>query len=345
MNPTPFPVHSEDGFDFVGPVGGMYGAGDHELDSLGLLGQLYMMGPEDMLEETTSEILHSDSEDVIRPYDQRSSPENLMSVAMMGLAYICPNVPLGEFACQIEDKINEQKAAVLMGSFENADQSSKVGCLGGNISCDSIGSTSTHTTDMEEGSSGLVHEEKGEDYPNPFVPQLVSMEKAMEPASGKLDDIKGLESEGLDLDTELWQYENTAEAAKAICSAVKFLWSAMEPHLLQILPCLSIAGFVAAMLKYFQSAREITAPTPQHMPSKSPAEVPVLVPHQDAQLPESPSPGSVLLPVYSSQQPVQLTVSKQDPSGRLEIPKTVHLVHKSCILCNRPSSAQIRLIC
>ncbi|XP_062206979.1 uncharacterized protein LOC133908822 [Phragmites australis] len=346
MKPTPFPVHSEDGLDFVGPIGSMYDAGDHEVDSLRLLGPIYMMGPEDVLEETTSQIVHGDSEDVVHLYDQRASPRNLMAIAMMGLADICPSVPLGDLTCQIWDEsienlddlkqdseLAEQKATVIMGFFENADRSSKVGCLGGNISRDPIGSTSTHTTDMEEGSSGLVHQEKGEDYSNQFVPQLVSMGKAMESVSDKLDDRNGFESEELNLDIEQWQHENTAEAARAICAMVKFLWSAMEPHLLQILACLSVAGFVAAMFKYFQRSQKIAAPAPQHMPSKLLDEVPVLVPHQVAQLPVFPSPQAALLPVYSSQQSVQLRVPKQDlfvnlkDPVQLPLPKTEPFVN------------------
>ncbi|KAG2600952.1 hypothetical protein PVAP13_5KG559300 [Panicum virgatum] len=169
---------------------------------------------------------------------------------------------------------------------------------------------------MEESSLG-VHQEEGDGHSNQSVMRLVSTEKAIESSSDKLND-RSLESEELNLDTELWQYENTAEAAKAISSTVKFLWSAKELHLLQILACLSVAGFVAAMSRYVQRSREMVVPASQHMPSTSPAEVPALpvVP---------PSPQVVQLPVYSSEEPTQLTVPKQGLSDSLEVPMELPL--------------------
>ncbi|OEL32367.1 hypothetical protein BAE44_0006614 [Dichanthelium oligosanthes] len=322
MNPAAFPGHSEDGFDFIGPIGGMYDAGD----SLRLSGSVYMMGPEDVLEETTDQIVLGNGVDVVHQCDQRASPQNLVAVNM--------NVPLGESTCQIggggnsdnvadlkeDSELDEHETEVAIESLKKDEQSSEGGCLGGNISLDSIGSTSTHTADMEESRSGLVHQEEGEeDHSNQFVLQLVSREKAIESASEKLDNRYSLESEELNLDTELWQYENTAEAAKAIYSTVKFLWSAMEPYLLQILACLSLAGFAAAMF-YFQRSREMAAPALQHMPSKSLVEGPVLIPHHILQLPVPPSPQTVQLPVDSSEQPTQLTVPKQGLSGSLDVP-------------------------
>ncbi|KAL6614444.1 hypothetical protein ACP70R_036714 [Stipagrostis hirtigluma subsp. patula] len=325
MDPASFPVHSEDGLDLDGPTGSMYDAGVGEVDSLRLLGPVYMMGPEDVLEVAPSQFVHGDAE------------RNFMAVATMGLADICPNVPLGELTCQIGDEISEdvadlkedseldgQEPEVVLGSFQNEDQSSEVGCLGGNISCDSSGST--HTADMEESSSGLVHQDKGEDYSDQFVPQLVSME-VMESASDKLDHRKGLDIVELNIDTDVWQYENTAEAAREICSKVKKLWSATEPHLWQILACLSVAGFVTAMFKYFQRSKKIPAPASQHMTLKPPAEAPVLVPHHVAQLPLSSPTETVQLPVYSSERPVHLTVSKQDLWSSLECPMQLPLLN------------------
>ncbi|TVU35003.1 hypothetical protein EJB05_16867, partial [Eragrostis curvula] len=281
MNPSPSPVHSEDVRDFAGAFAGMLDAGAHELDSVRLLGlgPLYMMGPEDVLEETASETVQGDGEGAVHQYDQRASSRNLMAISMMGLADMCPSVQLGELACRIGDEnsesvddlkesseLSEQNAAVIMGSFENPTQGSSW----------AIGS-----------------------------------------ASKELDSRMGLESEGLYLDNELWQYEKTAEAAREICSKLKFVWSAMEPHLLQILACLSVAGFVATVFKYYPRSWEITVPASQEMPSKSLGQVPVLVPHQSVQLPKSPSPLAMQLPVGSSDQHVQRPVPKQD---LLEVP-------------------------
>jgi hypothetical protein len=280
MNPTPFPIHSEDGIAFTGPVERMHDAGVHELDS----------------------------EDVVHQYDQRASPKNLMAVAMMGLADVCPSVQLGESGCSIGDENNEtmdglkenselaeQNAAVMMDSFEDGDQ---------NISWHA-----TQTIDTQDGSSVLVHQEEGEDYSNQFVPQLVSMEKAIGSASNKLDYKMDSGSQGLDHDTELWQYEQTAEAAKEMSYKIKFLWSAMEHHLLGMLACLSVAGLVGTIFKYYPRSRKMAVPASQQMSSKSLKEVPVLVPHQNVQLPVSPPPLAVQLPV-----------PKQDLSGSLEVP-------------------------
>ncbi|PAN28342.1 hypothetical protein PAHAL_5G146700 [Panicum hallii] len=339
MNPAASSVCLEDGFDFMGPIGGTCDAGEQEVDSLSLLGAVYMMGPEDVLEETRNQFVHGDTEGVVHLYDQRASPKNLVAATMMGIADMCINAPLGELTCQIgvessenvadsneDSEVDEHKPEVAIESFKKNEQSCEVSDLGGNISSDSIGSSSTHTADMEESSSGLDHQEEGEDHSNQSVMQLVSTEKAMESSSAKLNYRSSLESQELNLDTELWQYENTAEAAKAICSTAKFLWSAMEPHLLQILACFSVAGFVAVMFRYFQRSRKMVAPASQHMPSKSPAEVPALVPHHTVQLPVvPPSPQAVQLPVYSLQEPTQLTVPKQGLSGSLEVPMELPL--------------------
>jgi hypothetical protein len=66
MNPTPFPIHSEDGIAFTGPVERTHDAAVHELDS----------------------------EDVVHQYDQRASPKNPMAVAMMcARAFNWENLP------------------------------------------------------------------------------------------------------------------------------------------------------------------------------------------------------------------------------------------------------------
>ncbi|KAF8663806.1 hypothetical protein HU200_055137 [Digitaria exilis] len=282
MNPATFPLHPEDGLDFSGPIGGMYAGDDLEVEELRLLGPVFMMGPEDVLGDTANQFVHGGSGN------------------------------------ESSETVSGHETGVGVESFERNDESCEVSYLGANISLDSIGSSSTDTADMEEGDSGPVHQEEGEDHSNPLVLQLDSMERAIESESDNVIDIKSLESEELNLDTELWQYENTAEAAKAVCSIVKFLWSAMEPHLLQILACLSAAGFVAAMFSYFQRSREMVVPAPQHMTSRSIAEVPVLVPHQIVQCPVPPPPQAVQLPVYS-EQPAQPTVSEGLP-GSLEVP-------------------------
>ncbi|RLN23885.1 uncharacterized protein C2845_PM07G24100 [Panicum miliaceum] len=339
MNPAASSVNLvEDGFDFMGPIGGTYDASDQEVDSLSLLGTVYMMGPEDVLEETENQFVHGDSEGVVHLYDQRASPKNLVAAIMMGTADVCLHAPLGELTCQIggessenaadsneDSEVDEHKPEVAIESFKKNEQSCEVSALGGNISSDPIGSSSTHTADMEERSSGLDHQEEGEDHSNQSVMQLVSTEKAMESSSDKLNDRGSLESEELNLDTELWQYENTAEAAKEIWSTAKFLWSAMKPHLLQILACLPVAGFLAVMLRYFQRSRKMVVPASQHMPSKSPAEVPALVPHHTVQLPVVPPSPQAVPPVYYSEQATQLTVPKQGMSGSLEVPMELPL--------------------
>jgi hypothetical protein len=48
----------------------------------------------------------------------------------------------------------------------------------------------------------LAHQEEGEDYSKKFVPQLVSVEKAIGSACNKLDDKMDSESQGLHQDTE-----------------------------------------------------------------------------------------------------------------------------------------------
>ncbi|KAG2600951.1 hypothetical protein PVAP13_5KG559400 [Panicum virgatum] len=101
MNPAASSARLEDGFDFIGPIGGTYDAGDQEVDSLSLLGTVYMMGPEDVLEETKNQFVHGDSEGVVHLYDQRASLKNLVAATMMGIADMCMDAPLGELACQI----------------------------------------------------------------------------------------------------------------------------------------------------------------------------------------------------------------------------------------------------
>ncbi|WVZ68709.1 hypothetical protein U9M48_017616 [Paspalum notatum var. saurae] len=304
MNPTAFPVYSKDDIDLVGTVGGLYDDGDHALDSWRFLGADYMMDPEGVLEETVSQTAQQHTEDVVHLYDQRISPRNLVAVTMIGLADICLNVPLGEFTCQIAGESSENVSDLKESSeldkleieaaieyFLNGEQNSEVGCLSGTISLDSIGST-CHSADMEEGSSGLVHQEEGETHSDRSGLQLVSMETTIKPVSDKLIDTMGLESQELNL----WQHENTAEAAKAICSTVRFLWSAMGPHFLQILVWLSVAGMVAALFICYQRSRHTAAPASQHVNSKSHGEVPALVPHQVVQLPVPSSPQAVQLP-------------------------------------------------
>ncbi|CAO2171581.1 unnamed protein product [Urochloa humidicola] len=272
-NPAAFPVPSEDGVDFIGPTWGMFNASDHEVGSLSLLGPFYMMGPEDVLEETAEQFVHGESEDAIHLHDQRASSKSLVAVTMMGLSYVCLKVPLGELTCQLGDEnneLNEHEIELAVESVKKNEQS------------------------MEEG------REEGEDNS-----QLVSMEKALESSSDKLTE-RSLESEHLNLDFELWEYENTAEAAKAICSTVKLLWSGIEPYFLHILASLSVVGFVAGMFRYF---------------SKSLAGVLGLIYHQTAQSPVPPSPQGLQLSVYPSEQPKQLTVPKQRLSGSLPLPK------------------------
>jgi hypothetical protein len=314
----------------------MYDSGFHELDSLRLLGlgPVDMMGPEDLLEETASSIVQGDNEGVVHQYHQRASSRDLMAIAMMGLDDMCPSVQLGGSACTIGDENNEnvdhlklnsglseRNAAMMMDSLENDAR---------NILWHSIGSTSTHTIDVEGASSGLVHHEDGDDYSNQFVPELVSAEKEIGSASDRLDGKTGLESEGLDLDNELWQYEQTAEATKEMCYKVKFLWSAMEPRLLGILACLFVAGLVATIVKYYPRSRKIAVHTSQQMSSKSLKEVPVLVPHQNVRLPVSPSP-LVQLPAPkqdlsdSLEVPVQLALPKTNPSVSLKVPMVDHV--------------------
>jgi hypothetical protein len=323
MNIAPFPVHSEEGLDFTEPVGGMYDAGFHELDSLRLLGlgPVDMMGLEDILGETGSSIVQEDNEGVVHQYHQRASSRALMAIAMMGLADMCQSVQLGESACMIGDEnsanvdhmkensgLSERNAAMMMDSLENDAR---------NILWHSIGSTSTQTIDVEGASSGLVHQEEGEDYSNQFVPELVSVEKEIGSASDKLDGKTGLESEGLDLDTDLWQYEQTAEAAKEMCYKVKFLWSAMEPRLLGIWACLFVAGLVATIVKYYPRSRKIVSP--------SPLAVQLPAPKQDLsdslEVPVQPKSGSFV----SFKDPVQLALPKTNPSVSLKVPMVDHV--------------------
>ncbi|KXG33446.1 uncharacterized protein LOC8079251 isoform X2 [Sorghum bicolor] len=318
MNPAAFPTYSEDALGFVGGIGGLYDAGDHERESLGLLGPVYMMGPEDVPKGSTNQIVHEDTKRV----------DHLVSVTAMGLADICLNVSLGELTCQVgserSENVSDLKEYSEMDildtegaiSFQNDNQSSEVDWSGGNVPLDSISSTTTQTNE-EEGSSESVHLEEWEDCSNQCVLQLVSMEKAIKSASDKMED-KKVESEELDL----WQYENTAEAAKTICSGVKFLWSAMEPHLLQILACLSFACLVAALYRYYQRSRECCNCIITY---DSLAEQPLLDQHQVVLLPVTSSVQDADLPVHSSEQPMQLTIPNQGLAGSLEVPMELTL--------------------
>lgn len=329
VNHSGFPTYSEDALDLDRGIEGMYDAYDHELVSLRLSGPVYTTCPEeDVLEENTNQLVHEDSKSVDHLYDNRASPRNLVAVTVMGLADICLNVFLGELTCQIGSERSENVADLkedagmdildteVAISFQNDKQSSEVDSLGGNVPLDSITSTITQTNE-EEGSSESVHLEEWEDCSNQCVLQLVSMEKAIKSASDKMED-KKVESEELDL----WQYENTAEAAKTICSSVKFLWSAMEPHLLQILACLSFAGLVAALYRYYQRSRECCNSTITY---DSLAEQPLLVQHQVVQLSVTSSVQDAELPVHSSEQPMQLTIPNQGLAGSLEVPMELTL--------------------
>lgn len=91
----------------------------------------------------------------------------------------------------------------------------------------------------------------------------------------------------------------------------KKLWPAVEPHLLKMLACLSVAAaFVTAMLlKYSRRSRKANVPVSRRTPSAPPARVPVLAPHSVAQ----PT-------VFRSEQPVHRPMPKPEPSSCLELP-------------------------
>ncbi|KAL5229220.1 hypothetical protein ABZP36_017485 [Zizania latifolia] len=319
MNSSPSPS-SEMGHNLDGPNGSVH-------NSLGLRSPIEMMGSDRVFEEATSQIVSRNSENAVQINDHPGYPNNFMAVATMGLANVCPNVPFGEFTCQIGDvsiknvqqteddyQLSAQASEMIVVPFENAEQSREVASLGGNVIGDSIGST--HTADMEEGKSEIAHLEEMEDLSD-HSSQLASLEKALEPEKEVLDDGECLESDKLDEGAEPLEYENTAEAAKAIGAMVKFLWSSMKLHLKEMLACLSVAGLVFALLMYFQRAPK-NAPVSQHTPAASPAQVPILAPNQAAKLPVYHSSQSVHL--FRSEQPVQLTVPKEEPPVNLEAP-------------------------
>ncbi|CAM0882526.1 unnamed protein product [Alopecurus aequalis] len=309
MSSNPFPATSEEPHIFVGWNGSMDDVGVHEVFTL--LGPIDMMGLEDEPEADMGPIVHREREDGILLHSPGGSPSKFMAVAMMGMADYCPNVPFGEFSCQIGDESSESvdvlkedselgklKSEEIMGSFEKADESSEVACSGGDVIEDSFGSS--HSLDMEEDKLGLVHQEEREDDSEHTT------EKIMESESVMLEnEDKGLESEKLDS----WEYENTAGAAKELFHMVKKFWSAVKPHLLKMLACLSVAGFVTVMLKYSKRSHKVNVPVAERIYSAPPARVPILAPHNIAQL-----------PVSHSEQHVQRTTAKQEPSSRLELP-------------------------
>jgi len=291
MNSAPFPATSEEPLGFVGWNGRMHGVGVHEVFSLG---PVDMMGLEDEPEADMGQILDQDSEDGIRLHGPGGSPSNFMAVAMIGMADACPDVPFGEFSCQIGDE-NSENVDVLKEDSETGKLKSKA-IVGGDVSGDSFGSTHSYDTSMEEDMLVLVHQEKGEDDSEH------SMEKIMESGSLKV------ETDDKELLAAL-EYGNTAEAAKEVAHMVKKFWSAVEPHLLKMLAFLSLAGFVTAMLKYSQRSRNVNVPKSKRRPSAPPARVPTLAHHSIAQP-----------PAFHSEQPVQRTIPKQETSSCLELP-------------------------
>lgn len=296
MNSTPFPDTSDEALNFVGLNGSMYDVGVHE----SLLGPIDMMGLEDKFEADIGQNVYGDSHDSIHLHGSGGPPSNLMAIAMMGLWDACPNVPFGEFTCQIRDESS--------GNVDDLNKDSEVIelkpeaiCSGGDVVGDSIGSTYSDDTTEDK---LRVRQGKCEDNSKHSVPELVAMEEIMESESAKSDDDTVFQSEKLGQEFDALEYEKTAEAAKACFAMVKFSWSAMEPHLMKMLACLSVAGFVTVMFKYFQRSGSVQHPVPRHMPSVPPARVPVLAPHNIAHLPvfHSPQESSVCLehPVQSS---------------------------------------------
>ncbi|KAL5222945.1 hypothetical protein ABZP36_027658 [Zizania latifolia] len=334
MNSSPSPS-SEMGLHFVEPNGSVH-------NSQGLRAPIEMMNSDLVLKESTRQIVHRDNENAVQLYGHRGSPKDFMAIAAMGLAGVCPNVPFGEFTCQIGDRsienvqkskeeypLWEQAPEIIVVHFENAEQSREVASQGGNVIGDSIGST--RTDDMEEGKSEIAHQEEMEDL-SYHSPQLASLEKALEPENEVLDNGEGLEIYKLDQGTEPLEYENTAEAAKAFGAMVKFLSSSMKLHLKEMLACLSVAGAVFALLRYFQRT-PMSVPVSQHAPPASPAQVPILAPIPAAKLPVYHSSQSVQLPLFRSQQPVQLTVPKEDPPVNLEVPVQLPLPKQEPHVC------------
>ncbi|VAH80093.1 unnamed protein product [Triticum turgidum subsp. durum] len=280
-----------------------------------------------------------DSEDGILLHGPGASPSNFMAVAMMGMADDCPNVAFGEFTCQIGDEsseildvlnedsgIGELKSEASMRPLENAEENSEVVCSGGDVTAAPFGST--HSDDLDEDRLGLVPQETGEDDSEHSMPQSVTMDEILESESLKVvSDDKGLESEKLDQEFNSLEYENTAKAAKKLVDMVKILWAAVEPHLLKMLACLSVAGLVTVMFKYSQRSRKVKVPVSQRMPSVPTRRVPVLAPHN-----------TVPLPVFHSEQPVQRIVPKQESSACLELPLQSLLSESDQSVClNVPS--------
>ncbi|BAF06265.1 uncharacterized protein [Oryza sativa Japonica Group] len=322
MSSSPFPT-SQMGLDFAGTTGSVHDASAHQVGSLELRAPTEMMGSHHVFEEATDQTVPNGSENAAQLYGPMGgSRKNFMAIAAMGLADSCPNVPFGEFTCQIGDRAVEdvqnskedfQLSELMVATSENAEQLGEVVSLNENVTADSIGST--YTADMVEGESGLVHqEEAGEDH-SQHSQQLASMEKTIEQENNEVGyDGEGLENDRLDQATELLEYENPAAAAKAIVAMVKSLWPSIKLHLMEILACFSVAAFAiaAAMLKCFQRSPKGASVSTRRL-EQSP-----LAPNP--RLPVLPSPQSVL-------QPVQLTVPKVEPPVNLKIP-TLSPLHK-----------------
>ncbi|KAF7023855.1 hypothetical protein CFC21_036286 [Triticum aestivum] len=335
MSSAPFPATtSEEPVSFVGFNGSMSDVGVHEVVPL----------PGPIQYEHEADIGQSvvgGSDDGIPLHGPGASPSNFMAVAMVGMADACPNVAFGEFTCQIGDEsseildvlnedsgIGELKSEASMRPLENAEESSEVVCSGGDVTEVPFGST--HSDDMDENKLGLVPQETGGDESKQSMPQLVTMDEILESESVKVvSDDKGLETERLDQEEfDSLGYENTAEGAKKLVDMVKILWSAVEPHLLKMLACLSVAGLVTVMIKYSQRSRKVKVPVSQRMPSVPPRRVPVLAPHN-----------TVPLPAFHSEQPVQRIVPKQESSACLEPPMQSLLSESDQSVClNVPSS-------
>ncbi|XP_037414216.1 uncharacterized protein LOC119277099 isoform X1 [Triticum dicoccoides] len=333
MSSAPFPAtNSEEPISFVGLNGSMYDVGVHEV--VPLLGPIQYEHEADI-----DQTVVGDSEDGILLHGPGASPSNFMAVAMMGMADACPNVAFGEFTCQIGDEsseildvlnedsgIGELKSEASMRPPENAEENSEVVCSGGDVTAAPFGST--HSDDLDEDRLGLVPQETGEDDSEHSMPQSVTMDEILESESLKVvSDDKGLESEKLDQEFNSLEYENTAKAAKKLVDMVKILWAAVEPHLLKMLACLSVAGLVTVMFKYSQRSRKVKVPVSQRMPSVPTRRVPVLAPHN-----------TVPLPVFHSEQPVQRIVPKQESSACLELPLQSLLSESDQSVClNVPS--------
>ncbi|KAM3351616.1 hypothetical protein ACQJBY_023519 [Aegilops geniculata] len=334
MSSAPFPATTSEGpISFVGLNGSMSDVGVHEV--VPLLGPIQYEHEADMDQSVVG-----DSEDGILLHGPGASPSNFMAVAMMGMADACPNVAFGEFTCQIGDassknvdvlkedsEIGELKSEASMRPLENAQENSEVVCSGGDVT--GVRFDSTHSDDMEEDKLGLVPQETGEDDSEHSMPQSVTMDEILDSESvNVVSDDKGLESERLDQEeVDSLGYENTAEAAKKLVDMVQILWYVVEPHLLKMLACLSVASLVTVMVKYSQRSRKVKVPVSQRMPSVPPRRVPVLAPHN-----------TVPLPVFHSEQPVQRIVPKQESSACLELPVQSLLSESDQSVClNVPS--------